>query len=273
MVLLLKLKKSGFRLFLSMRITAIVIMVIFIILGGLSSVVLRTIIGNLIGVTILWILLYKFENILNIIISEKKKKAINNLFKNNTEFKKKIIIRRKKIGKALLFVGGIILLFLSGRLIYKNIEFAKMIPDTKDGVVINGVRWATSNVGASSPKKRGNRYKFYQAQDACPTGWRVPTREEFQSLLEIEKVSNSEWKAPNGVEGRIFTDKITGNSIFLPDTKDSGVRGGQYWSSTKDTTANVRGYEFAYYLHLWGSPGVLTGNVEIFIISLRCVKD
>jgi len=115
----------------------------------------------------------------------------------------------------------------------------------EEGVVINGVKWATRSVDepgtfAAKPEDAG---KFYQwnrkkawpttgevkgwsnsfstddtwekANDPCPAGWRVPALREVQRLLDEDKV-NSEWTTLNGVKGRKFTDKATGNSIFLP---------------------------------------------------------
>jgi len=137
-------------------------------------------------------------------------------------------------------------------------------PRTSDkGVVINGVKWATRNVDAfgtfaSKPESQG---KFYQwnrktawdgsnptgtdwekANDPSPEGWRVPTLEEIKTLLNADKVSNEPTKQ-NGINGRKFTDKATGNSLFLPasgfrlaalDGMHVGADSyGYYWSSTE----------------------------------------
>jgi len=39
--------------------------------------------------------------------------------------------------------------------------------------------------------------------------------DEIKTLLDTTKVSN-EWITENGINGRKFTDKVTGNSLFLP---------------------------------------------------------
>ena len=148
---------------------------------------------------------------------------------------------------------------------------------SEQGVVINGVRWATSNVAtgnmgepkrfAANPEDAGMFYQWdksyaypatgvryngwsnygssstiwEKATDPSPAGWRVPTSEEFDKLLDTNKV-NSEWTTQNGVTGRKFTDKATGNSIFLPAVGQRFYRdgelnyegtGGFYWSSTQ----------------------------------------
>ena len=116
---------------------------------------------------------------------------------------------------------------------------------TVEGVLINGVVWAAYNVGStgifvSNPEDYGEAYQWnrkentnflllgdymgssYQTSSSwlpennpCPTGWRVPTRDEFLSLLDVNRVSN-EWTTLNGKNGRRFTDIGTGKSIFLP---------------------------------------------------------
>jgi uncharacterized protein (TIGR02145 family) len=75
--------------------------------------------------------------------------------------------------------------------------------------------------------------------DPCPQGWRVPTEGEFLRLTNTSNVS-SQWINLNGIAGRIFTDRTTDNTLFLPA---AGWRGhgsgalyhvgtrGYYWSS------------------------------------------
>lgn len=151
-------------------------------------------------------------------------------------------------------------------------------PISGDGwVLINGVKWATCNVDApgtfaAAPESVGMFYQWNRkvawsvtyplqnsnggttwddstpsgtewtkANDPSPAGYRVPTFEEIESLLNTTYVTN-EWTTQNGVFGRKFTDKSNGNSIFLPavgcrSSSDgtlclAGSFGG-YWSSTQ----------------------------------------
>ena len=128
------------------------------------------------------------------------------------------------------------------------------------------VKWATCNVGASSPEDYGNYYawgeittKTNYSLDNCKTSgkqmsnisgnaqydaaranwggsWRMPTKSEMQEL--IDKCTWT-WTTQNGVNGYKVTSKTNGNYIFLPA---AGYRYGSslynagsygyYWSST-----------------------------------------
>lgn len=128
----------------------------------------------------------------------------------------------------------------------------------------DGLKWATCNVGASTPEEDGskfawgetetksyyvmNNYKWYEnenytkynfddgktvlesSDDAATVNWgdswRTPTLEEFAKLLNKE---NFEWKYDDAKKGMSVTSKISGyegNSIFFK-SKES------YWSSTR----------------------------------------
>ena len=65
------------------------------------------------------------------------------------------------------------------------------------------------------------------------------TYEEIRKLLDTDKVDNTWTTSANGVTGRQFTDKASGNSIFLPAAGSRrGIDGtlnaagsyGDYWS-------------------------------------------
>ena len=124
----------------------------------------------------------------------------------------------------------------------------------------SGMRWATCNVGATTPEGYGDSfawgetttketyswdtYRYYdgsnftkyttssdnlttlEASDDAATanwgsGWRMPTQTEMQELIDNCTVT---WTTQNGVNGRLFTGP-NGNSIFLP------AAGGRFDSS------------------------------------------
>ena len=134
----------------------------------------------------------------------------------------------------------------------------------------SGTKWASCNMGATKPEEYGgyyawgeteekevydwSTYKYYQDGSFVSLGsdisgteydvahvkwgrkWCMPTLDDIKELLDN---CTSEWTTFNNVNGRKFTSKINGNSIFLPaagsrwggDPNHPVVRG-YYWSST-----------------------------------------
>lgn len=143
------------------------------------------------------------------------------------------------------------------------------------GVKIDGVTWAAANVGepgtfAADPEDFGGYYTFWQALKACPAGWRVPTREEIESLA----CSESRWTTVNGVAGRRFGGGE--GSLFLPAAgrrrASTGLMHGDtgfYWTATK---ATFRGrYDFVFDEEKVPEPwGVIQSHNRL---SVRCVKE
>jgi len=128
------------------------------------------------------------------------------------------------------------------------------------------VKWATCNVGASSPSDYGNYYawgetttKLKYISSTCTTwgksmsdiagnpqydvaranwggSWRLPTKAESKELIEN---CNWVWTTYNGHNGYKVTSKINGNTIFLPAAgwREASLlshefESGCYWSST-----------------------------------------
>jgi len=196
--------------------------------------------------------------------------------------------------------------FIFGLLLTVSLATFSQNKKRGEGVVINGVKWATRNVDApgtfaAKPENTGmfyqwNRKKGWSAvekeavgwdddgessattwtknNDPCPTGWRLPTSNEIKSLCDNNKVK-SEWTSVNGVNGRSFTDKANGNTLFLPaagnltsydSTHYYGGSYGYYWGSTLDG-------EYSYYLSFHSSNvGPDHGNSRANGFSCRCVS-
>ena len=145
-----------------------------------------------------------------------------------------------------------------------------------DYVEIGGVKWATMNVGANSETDYGNYYQWgaietYQNTDQYYTGtntlptsrdivaltwwgnWRMPTKVEFDSLIES---TNYTWETNfngSGVNGGKFTDKTDSSKyVFFPAAGiyydgrlyDVGSEG-EIWNSTPDVGDNA--YRLYYF--------------------------
>ena len=151
----------------------------------------------------------------------------------------------------------------------------------------SGLKWATCNVGASSPEDYGDYYAWGETEtkstytsENCSTygvqmndisgnaqydvsrkkwggSWRMPTKAEIKELIEN---CNWTWTTQGGKKGYIVIGP-NGNSIFLPAAgyrgrsllviTDFGIRG-FYWSSTPSESPQE-----TYYLDIYdGYEGV-----------------
>ena len=179
---------------------------------------------------------------------------------------------------------------------------------TDPGVVINGIKWATRNVGApgtfvDNPEEKGMLYQWNRkvgwsvtdpavstdrsewdnewkgngsktwkaANNVCPPGWRVPKPSEFLNLSSVK----SEWELVNGNRCRRFGKDA--NSIILPAAGyRERVRGnlnsvniyGCYWSNKIQSRYSV-------YYATFNSTGVSPMKDEYFDcgLSVRCVAE
>lgn len=161
----------------------------------------------------------------------------------------------------------------------RKIAEAKRIAEEKKNsmsVIINGVKWATFNVGSSGTfvsksEDYGNYYTWEQSRKACPAGWRMPNQSEFQSLVNAGSI----WTTRNGVAGRQFGSGV--NTIFLPASGCRDSNGAfstvgtnaNYWSSTQyDSTS-------AYNLGIGSDYAQINNffNYKSFGFCVRCVAE
>jgi len=174
------------------------------------------------------------------------------------------------------------------------------------GVVINGVTWATRNVGTpktfvANPEDFGMYYQWNSkvgwtaagvpsdgtstwniawngngatswetTNNVCPAGWRIPT------AVELESLGEGVWTT-NPVNGRTFGSGA--NTIFLPQAGvlpyADGIfinEDGNYWSCNRDSEAGSYHYGFALnFTSLYADFGYF--SVLGGALSVRCVKD
>ena len=163
------------------------------------------------------------------------------------------------------------------------------------------VKWATCNVGATTPEGYGDYFAWGEtatkdtySSSNCPTfglsisqlqsegyidsegilttqydaatvnwgkKWRTPTYDEIKELRDNCEMDNVE---VNGVPGKLFTSKTTGNTLFFPFTGNTGYKPGtgateayevlgagestSLWASTR---SEVSQYAGGYYITDW----------------------
>ena len=182
---------------------------------------------------------------------------------------------------------------------------------TDEGVVIDGIKWATRNVDApgtfsSAPEKGGMFYQWNRQEgwsitdprvnsngetywysnrtdsedewtdkDPCPAGWRVPTEAELRSLND----AGSTWTTRSGVSGRLFG--TSPNQIFLPAVGYRSSNGalnasvnGSYWSSTRYHLYSSTNSSWMYWeLFFYSSHSGMTTGHPASGSCVRCVTD
>ena len=141
-----------------------------------------------------------------------------------------------------------------------------------DRIVINSIQWASHNV--KQPYTTISQMGFFtweQAQTACPPGWRLPTREELQTLQN----TNSRWESLRHYRGRMFGSRS--NQVFLPAAgrlefigyflrHDVNIKG-FYWSSTPGPYENTA-WVLTFDTH---SVEVLITSRQLMGFQVRCV--
>ena len=159
----------------------------------------------------------------------------------------------------------------------------------------NGLLFATCNVGANSETGYGNYYMYgkgsraYHTFDSVYTGtenplassadtatqvmgsgWRMPTKDEIQDLINK---TNYSWTTINGIKGGKFTSKTNPNAyVFFPaagDYYDGSLNGngsyGGVWSSMP------QGSDSAYYLNFYSGDKSVYGSDRGSGLSVRGV--
>ena len=148
--------------------------------------------------------------------------------------------------------------------------------------------WAAAmdSVGAWSTNGKGCGYDTtctptYPVRGVCPSGWHLPTRDEFENLVyavggytAFRKMlkSTSGWdKDQNGIDSYSFTAYSSGFRLLDGNYSEKKGERALFWSSTEryeDTayTMNLNNYDNVGFARLsdygkgWG-------------VSVRCVKD
>ena len=164
----------------------------------------------------------------------------------------------------------------------------------------SGLKWATHNIGTTTPEEYGNYYAWGEVltKDVYTTAnsetcgqsmsdisgteydaatvnwgceWRMPTRTEMQELIDN---CTWTWTTQNGVIGYKVASKVNSNFIFLPaagyrrgTSLDNAGGYGKYWSSTPD------GNDSAFYLYFNSSSHYVSGISRYYGFSIRPVRE
>ncbi|PLX23641.1 MAG: hypothetical protein C0599_04095 [Salinivirgaceae bacterium] len=127
----------------------------------------------------------------------------------------------------------------------------------------------------------GALYTFAAAENACPTGWHLPTDDDWTDLVNfiisdghpdsvgVALKDTTGWDSGgNGTDDYGFTGLPGGGRISGGVFNQAGTYG--YWWSSEDSpfTANIFGLWFNY-----SETNIMIGNDKSSGYSVRCIKD
>jgi len=177
-------------------------------------------------------------------------------------------------------------------------EFEFAFIDTRNGkkyktTVIDGKVWMAENLNFKTQsgswfyddnpdngEKYGRLYDWETASTVCPTGWHLPSRQEWQDLVDFaggndvagkKLKSTSGWNGDgNGTDDYGFS-ALPGGSIESDGKSDYVGNFGSWWTATESSTS-TKGAYLRYMYNDRDSVGS-DSNMKIIGRSVRCVAD
>lgn len=208
---------------------------------------------------------------------------------------------RPKTKKKLILAISAILLTIISVFIFKSYQYTGTINDHRWVDLGLSVKWASCNVGASSPEDYGDYFawgetsskssyssKNYKernltlvtsnnghdaARENWGGSWRMPSKSEFEELID-----NCTWKWTKQGDhyGYKVTSKINDKSIFLPAAgcrRDSSIdnegTSGTYWTATPGIGS--RNPYYAFYLHFYNRDQGVGDYSRVLGLNIRPV--
>ncbi len=189
----------------------------------------------------------------------------------------------KRLISVLLF--AITVLSLSGQVSFR---------DKRDGNVyrtftVQGVAWMAENLRYKTPgsayfegdstnsKKYGMLYDWKTALKSCPFGWRLPTGEEFQALVNYNDQTGS-WRSKKS-DSDSFGIQLGGMQDY-EGTFTEMEESAYFWTSTEYDKENA---QYASYLIITDNPVVdvsrkedmadVHGTEKSNKYSVRCIRS
>lgn len=134
---------------------------------------------------------------------------------------------------------------------------------------------------SSNCKKYGRFYTWDAAQKACPTGWHVPSKKEFSTLISVIGGDNATGKRlkstrgwrenHNGTDDFGFNALPAGGYYGFEDGWGFLGGGASFWSSTINEDFGSSAFYLSLY-YLYDDANVNSIGKDLWL-SIRCLKD
>lgn len=154
--------------------------------------------------------------------------------------------------------------------IYKTIEIDNQIW-LAENLRFEGVEFFVPNGNENNIPKYGYLYTWENAMAACPSGWHLPSRTDFEQLLRVAgrtdrkrfiALASLDW---NGND--LLGFGVLPSGFHYPGGYDDFGSYGYYWSSTPYGSNGACSLDV-------GSGGAFVGNGgRSCAFSVRCIKD
>jgi uncharacterized protein (TIGR02145 family) len=121
--------------------------------------------------------------------------------------------------------------------------------------------------------KYGRLYDWKTAMTVCPSGWHLPSNEEWEALYSLAeakylKAANG-WKDNGNGEDAYGFSALPGG-YFVPYQRFYGVGSyGLWWSADEGSSKGA----FYLYMDYYNARALLAGNDKSLLLSVRCVMD
>ena len=144
----------------------------------------------------------------------------------------------------------------------------------------SGDVWPVNNNNPSFVNQFGRLYAWNTAVQVCPTGWRLPLRDEVEDLINYLQnnsltgaaLKQNSWGAP--LSGTTYNETgfsaLPAGLYYFPSSLNEGTgEEGIFWTSSEAGNAEA----FVFSLSR-GNEDLLTANVDVnFGFSCRCILD
>ena len=162
--------------------------------------------------------------------------------------------------------------------LYKMVTIAPEGTNYSETWMAENLNYETANSWCYGDKeencaKYGRLYTWAAAMEACPTGWHLPSQDEWKELIVAVDDNITEYTDEN-VAGKVLKSQ-TGFSALLAGYREyngnyaSILSNAYFWSSSEYYGSNA----YNVYLNFNNEKAYLVSYLKDFGASVRCLKD